>query len=80
MNTWFGVAKDVDLIDMLCKFRAQFSDALEENKKREEAEAKAAKKKKRVVIKKKKTTTKTRRAMPGGWCWVMGRIGLKQFF
>ena len=64
MNTWFCADKDVDLIDMICQFKNQFSDAMEENKKREEEEAKAATKKKRVVIKKKKTTTRTTRKMP----------------
>ena len=50
MTTWFAVDKDVDLIDMLLKFKSQFADAVEENKKREEADQKQAKKKKRFVF------------------------------
>ena len=74
MNTWFIVDKDSDIIDLLVKFRSQFSDALEENKNREELETKKAKKKKRVVIKKRTTKTRTRRKMPVGSKGALGKV------
>jgi hypothetical protein len=74
MTVWFAAEKDVDIIDVLMKFRSQFADALEENKRREEAQAKQAKKKKRVVIKKKSTKTRTNRKMPTGNRAGMGKV------
>jgi len=76
MNTWFIVDKDIDIIDIMCKFRVQFSDALEENKRREEMETKQAKKKKRVVIKKRTTKTRTRRKMPPGGKGAMSKVAM----